>query len=143
MYEISAVFNPENMQTHIQRVHTILYVKNQSESKLFYQKMLRINPILDVPGMTEFEISAGFILGLMPESGAARLLGNLLPHPETGSGIPRCELYLMVSDPDAEYSNALLCGALALSAPSMRDWGHHVGYVADNDGHIIGFAATV
>jgi hypothetical protein len=78
-------------------VEFILYVKNQQLSKEFYQKLLSASPVLDVPGMTEFLLEKNVKLGLMPEDGIQKILANRVPHPATGNGIPRCELYLYIS----------------------------------------------
>lgn len=50
-------------------VHTILYVADQKRSASLYAKVLAIQPTLDVPGMTEFNLSDQHILGIMPEKG--------------------------------------------------------------------------
>jgi hypothetical protein len=52
----------------ITRTHLILYVANQSISTEFYSRLLNQKPILNVPGMTEFNLSENTILGLMPSS---------------------------------------------------------------------------
>ena len=78
-------------------VEFILYVADQQVSKAFYSTVLAQDPSLDVPGMTEFELP-GCKLGLMPGAGIARIISGPLPHPESGTGIPRCELYLLVDD---------------------------------------------
>ena len=118
----------------------ILYVANQARSKEFYQKALALEPSLDVPGMTEFELGDGCKLGLMPEKGIATILGDAVPDPASGSGIPRCELYLNVDDPQQYYDRAVSNGAKPVSALQLRDWGDEAAYVADPDGHIIAFA---
>ena len=46
-----------------------LYVEDQKRSREFYQELLMSEPVLDVPGMTEFRLSDAHILGLMPEKG--------------------------------------------------------------------------
>ncbi|MDD3716845.1 MAG: lactoylglutathione lyase, partial [Candidatus Marinimicrobia bacterium] len=119
---------------------TILYVRDQQASAAFYQKIFRKAPDLDVPGMTEFILAEQVKLGLMPNRGIARILGDGVPHPDEGSGIPRCELYLYVDDLRFEYENALKAGARLLSPPALRDWGDRVCYLADPDGHVIAFA---
>lgn len=126
------------------RVEFILYVADQSASRSFYAQVLGKEPVLDVPGMTEFELAAGVKLGLMPEKGIARILQEqpLLPHPSDGSGIPRCEVYLSVDDPANAFERALRAGAKAVSAAAPRDWGHTVSYVADPDGHVLAFACV-
>ena len=125
---------------HIHLIETILYVRDQQASAAFYQKIFRKAPDLDVPGMTEFILAENVKLGLMPNGGIARILGDGVPHPDEGNGIPRCELYLYVDDFHSEYENALKAGARLLSPPALRDWGDTVCYLADPDGHVIAFA---
>ena len=102
-----------------------------------------MNPSLDVPGMTEFELSKDLKLGLMPENSIARILGENVPHPATGHGIPRCELYLLFENHAELFERSIALGAKEVSKIQDRDWGHSVGYVADPDGHIIAFAKVV
>ncbi len=90
--------------------------------------------------MTEFVLTDDLKLGLMPEDGIANILANKTPHPSTGSGIPRCELYLLIDDFADAYARSLAAGAKEISPIQERDWHDTVGYVADPDGHIIAFA---
>ena len=117
----------------------ILYVADQQRSRDFYRSVLELEPILDVPGMTEFRLNDGAVLGLMPEAGITRIIGSD-PHPASGNGIPRAELYLPVEDVEAAQQLALEAGAVLLSAAADRDWGDCAGYVRDPDGHVIAFA---
>lgn len=89
--------------------------------------------------MTEFEIG-GAVLGLMPEAGIKRLLGDGLPDPGRARGVPRAEIYLVVDDPAAYHARALAAGARELSPLTLRDWGHDVAYSLDRDGHVLAFA---
>jgi len=118
----------------------ILYVKNQDRSKVFYEKLLQIKPVLDVPGMTEFKLSANLKLGLMPEDSMAKIISSKLPHPKTGNGIPRCEIYLKVQDAGMYIERGIEAGGKLISPLQDRDWGDKVGYIADLDGHIIAVA---
>jgi uncharacterized glyoxalase superfamily protein PhnB len=118
----------------------ILYVRDQKRSAEFYKKVLNIEPLLDVPGMTEFKLSTGCMLGLMPEAGIKSLLGEKLPDPATANGIPRAELYLMVNDAAIYNTRALALGAIEISPLANRDWGDCVAYYLDPDGHVIAFA---
>ena len=120
--------------------HFILYVADQAASTAFYARVLAAPPTLDVPGMTEFALVGGAVLGLMPESGIRRLLGEHLPDPSRARGIPRAELYLRVADAGARHARALAAGATQLSALARRDWGDDVAYALDPDGHVIAFA---
>ncbi len=128
------------MIPRIKQVETILYVRDQDLSTSFYKKLFRKEPDLHVPGMTEFILSEFCKLGLMPNKGIATLLGNELPHPDNGFGIPRCELYFLVGSVQEEHDHALVCGARLISEISDRDWGDRVCYFSDPDGHILAFA---
>ncbi len=122
--------------------HFILYVADQSASSAFYRAALGYAPRLDVPGMTEFDLPGGAVLGLMPESGIVRLLGPALPDPSSARGVPRAELYLLVDEPDQWHQRALAAGARELAALAVRDWGHLAAYSLDPDGHVLAFACT-
>lgn len=121
----------------------ILYVADQARSTAFYRTLLGREPVLEVPGMTEFELSPGVKLGLMPEQGIARIISGPMPHPATAQSIPRCELYWLVDDLLAAIGQAKLAGALEVSPVADRDWGDRVAYFADPDGHVIALAKVV
>jgi len=125
---------------HIKLTETILYVSNQEASSKFYEKIFRQPPDLNVPGMTEFIVSDNCKIGLMPNDGIAKILSDKTPHPGTGNGIPRCELYFYVDDVQMEYENSIKSGARLISEIADRDWGDRVCYFSDPDGHIIAFA---
>ncbi len=120
----------------------ILYVENQNLSTVFYTKILKQKPVLHVPGMTEFQLSEQTKLGLMPNKGIAKVLGNNTAHPQEGQGIPRCELYLRYDNAEQYFQDALKAGAKLISPMRARDWGDFAGYLADPDGYIIAFAET-
>ena len=120
----------------------ILYVKDQAVSTAFYERVLDRAPRLNVPGMTEFALNDGGVLGLMPEAGIKRLLGDTLPDPAKAHGIPRAELYLRVDDPAAYHARALANGATELDGLRQRAWGDIAGYCLDLDGHVLAFAGV-
>ncbi len=114
------------MIRHIKTTEIILYVKNQEESCSFYSKILRKEPDLNVPGMSEFIISDTCKLGLMPEKGIVKILENKISNLENASGIPRCELYFYVHDILLEFEHALKSGAKLLKPFATMDWGDQV-----------------
>lgn len=118
----------------------ILFVSNQKSSATFYSELLQQAPSLDVPGMTEFTLTAETKLGLMPYDGIAKIITPALAHPAASHGISRCELYLMVNDVNTWFNRAILLGAKLVSEVQPRTWGHVAGYVSDFDGHVIAFA---
>lgn len=120
----------------------ILYVQDQERARAFYAMALGTPPRLHVPGMTEFGLPAGGVLGLMPVEGIKRLLGNSLPDPGPAQGIPRAELYLMVPEPARYHAQALRAGGRELSALQDRPWGHAAAYSLDLDGHVLAFASA-
>jgi predicted enzyme related to lactoylglutathione lyase len=123
--------------------HFILYVRDQSVSTDFYRHLLAQEPALDVPGMTEFHLAPNCILGLMPETGIKRLLGDKIQDPEKSTGVSRAEVYLQVSDPNSYMGRAKMVGAAVLSELSPRNWCHDAGYVLDPDGHVVAFARPI
>jgi len=120
--------------------HLILYVRDQERARAFYEATLGFAPRLHVPGMTEFELTGGAVLGLMPEAGIRRLLPTL-PDPAAARGVPRAEAYLVVASPSAALARALAAGATELSPVAPRDWGDDAGYCLGPDGHVLAFAA--
>lgn len=127
----------------ITQLEFILYVSNQEKSTKFYETILQQNPSLNVPGMTEFSLNEFVKIGLMPNEGIAKIITPILPHPTSGNGIPRCELYLQVENIETIFEEAKRAGAIEISPIELRDWGDTVGYVADFDGHVIAFATKI
>lgn len=121
-------------------VHTILYVSDKNRSTEFYKKLLAIEPQLDVPGMTEFKLSENHVLGLMPEKGIKKLLGDKIVAPRPTSEFPKAELYFRIDNPEQIFKRALELGAKELSPIQARDWGDRAGYVMDFDGYVLAFA---
>jgi len=119
-------------------IHFILYVRDQDAARDFYERVLDAPPRLHAPGMTEFEVAPGTVLGLMPERGIARLLD--LGAAETPGGGIRGEVYLITPSPEACHRRALAAGARELSAMAPRDWGHRAAYSLDPDGYVLAFA---
>lgn len=120
--------------------HFILYVADQAASTAFWTAVLG-PPSLDVPGMTEFTLAQGAVLGLMPEANIRALLGPALPDPASARGVPRAEFYLVVDDPGGHHARALAAGARELSPLMRRSWGDRAAYSLEQDGHVVAFAS--
>jgi len=123
--------------------HFILYVHDQMKATAFYHAALGQEPSLDVPGMTEFALGSATVLGLMPEAGIKKLLGDKLPDPESTRGVPRAEIYLHVEQPGLFHDRAIKAGAKELSPLSERSWGDEAAYSLDPDGHVVAFARSL
>ncbi|NQV37885.1 MAG: glyoxalase [Candidatus Marinimicrobia bacterium] len=118
----------------------ILYVSNQEISTSFYKTVLSAEPVLHVPGMTEFKLSEQSSLGLMPYSGIQQLLSPHLDSADFDVSQAKAELYLQVKNANEYLSRAQEARAKLLSPLQDRDWGQRVGYCLDLDGHVIAFA---
>jgi lactoylglutathione lyase len=77
----------------------------------------------------------------MPNDGIAKIITPKLPHPNSGNGIPRCELYLQAENIETLFELAKKAGAIEISSIALRDWGDYVGYLSDFDGHVIALAS--
>ncbi len=74
----------------VHRALIVFYVSSQERSCEFYRAVLGVEPILNVPGMTEFPLVSGGNLGLMPGRELSAT-GRAIPDPATASGVPRAE----------------------------------------------------
>ena len=79
-------------------------------------------------------------LGLMPEDGIARIITPALPHSGTGTGVPRCELYLLEDGISAMAERAKNAAAPVAAPAQVQDRDHRVAYFADPDRHVIALA---
>ncbi len=113
----------------------ILYVTDQATARDFYRHVLAAEPVLDVPGMTEFDLG-GATLGLMPGADIEALLDGQV---RAGDG-QRCELYLRRGDAAAVLARAADGGGRLLDGLRERSWGERVGYLLDPDGHVLALA---
>jgi uncharacterized protein len=114
----------------------ILYVADQARARDFYRHVLAAEPVLDVPGMTEFDLG-GATLGLMPAADMEALLSG-----QIRAGVDqRCELYLRRSDAAAALARGADAGGRILDGLRDRSWGERAGYLLDPDGHVLALAA--
>lgn len=124
----------------MKEVYFLLYVNDQRRSAEFYTKVLGLDPILDVPGITEFRLKDDTVLAVMPVASAAKLIGGRhFPESATPPS-PKAEVYLVVDDPGRYHQRSLDSGATELSPMQSRKWGHRAAYSMDPDGHVLAFA---
>jgi len=119
----------------VEAAEFILYVADQARATAFYRSVLAAEPVLDVPGMTEFDLG-GATLGLMPAADMEELLARQI---RGGTG-QRCELYLRRDDAPTALARAAAGGGKLLDGLRDRSWGERVGYALDPDGHVLAFA---
>lgn len=131
------------MMLQIKHSEFILYVSDQQKSTELYQAIFKKHPDLNVPGMSEFILNDFCKIGLMPNDGIAKIITPTLPHPNSGNGIPRCELYFIVENLQDEYKIIQKLGVKIISEIEERNWGDIAFYFSDLDGHVIAFAEKI
>ena len=113
----------------------IHYVDDQGRARDFYRALLVKEPRTDVPGMTEFALPGGGILGLMPRANIEALLPGGLPPAGSGS-----ELYLRLQDVEDAVGRAVDAGATLVAPLERRSWGEEVAYLVDPEGQVLALA---
>ncbi len=128
------------MSCLIKESMTILYVQNQARSVAFYRALLQRDPVLNVEGMTEFDLDGNGRLGIMPAIDIAPILQHKVKCPHQLSNAPRAEFYWVVDNPGECYERLTQAGGAAISSLSLRPWGDEAAYGLDPDGYLLAFA---
>lgn len=121
-------------------VQFIYFVENQGRSREFYSTVLEKSPLLDVPGMTQFELNENSILGLMPVENIKKILGENHFKGNYIDASPKSELYLYVENIERKIFLIKEAKGEIISPPELRNWGDFAAYCKDLDGNIIAFA---
>lgn len=122
------------------KTYFIIYVDNLDKTKMFYEILFNIIPIIDQPSMCEFELPNGLTLGIMPKSSIVKLFGEDYIFNDNKKNNPKFELYFQVDDPETFHKKAMNLGALELRKFEEMDWGDRAAYSINHDGHILAFA---
>lgn len=122
------------------KTYFIIYVEDQEKTKLFYELLFNKEPILDEPGMTEFELPDGSILGVMPIESIQKLFGSDFTNTHERKSLPQTEFYIIVENAIELHKRAIQLGATEIRKFDMMDWGDKVAYSINHDGHILAFA---
>lgn len=122
------------------KTHFIIYVENISKTKVFYELLFNITPIIDEPGMCEYKLPDGSLLGIMPNTSLEKLFGKNFEKQKNKKALPQTELYFLVDDALNFHNRAIQLGASEIRAFSQMDWGENVAYSINHDGHILAFA---
>ncbi len=125
------------------KTYIIIYVDDLDKTKMFYEILFDIKPIIDEPGMCEFELPNNTTLGIMPNSSFEKLFGEDYIFNEKKKSSPKFELYFQVKNPEAFHKKAKQLGALELRKFEKMDWGDRAAYSINHDGHILAFAERV
>ena len=122
------------------KTYVIIYVENIEKTKIFYEMLFDIKPIVDEPGMCEYELPNGTTLGIMPNTSLEILFGADYIINKKKKTTPKFELYFQVNDPESFHNKAKQLGALELREFNQMDWGDKAAYSINHDGHILAFA---
>jgi hypothetical protein len=115
----------------------ILYVQDERERATVYPGALAPAPSFHAPGMTEFQLTEDWVLGLMPVAAVRRLLDERLPNPSRAAAVPRARLHLPGDGPATHQHRAVAAGAVELSGLHERNWGDMGACPLDLDGHLV------
>jgi lactoylglutathione lyase len=115
----------------------ILYAEDLERAVSFYRDLLGLDLKLRGDGYAEF-VTEGTKLGLFERDRLPELIGG-----ETGPDGPDREILFLVDDVDREAGRLRSAGAIILSGPTDRAWGHRTVHVADPDGHVVELAQEI
>lgn len=122
------------------KTYFIIYVDDLDKTKLFYELLFNIKPVIDEPGMAEFKLPDESTLGIMPNTSLEKLFGSDFKIEKNRKSLPQTELYFLVDDALPFHNKAVQLGATEIRAFSKMDWGHKAAYSINHDGHILAFA---
>jgi lactoylglutathione lyase len=116
--------------------YVILYVSDLDVSIAFYRDVLGLPYRFTDAGYAEFG-TEGTRFALYERRRAEWLTGR------TVTPGPAAEIVLLVDDVDAHASRLASHGAMILSGPADRPWGHRTIHVADPDGFVVELAQEI
>jgi len=125
------------------KTYFIIYVEDFYKSKIFYELLFNIKPIIDEPGMVEFRLPDNSTFGIMPNTSLEKLFGSDFKIEKHRKSLPKTELYFLVDDAISFHNKAIQLGSTEIRAFSEMDWGHKVAYSLNHDGHILAFAEII
>jgi predicted enzyme related to lactoylglutathione lyase len=127
----------------VKKTYFIIYVENLEKTKLFYELLFEKEPIVDEPGMCEFELPDGSTLGIMPNKSLEKLFGAKFRIEKNRRALPNVELYFLTEDALPFHKRAIKLGTTEIRKFSKMDWGDKVAYSINHDGHILAFAEKI
>ena len=122
------------------KTYFIIYVEDLEKTKIFYELLFSIKPIIEEPGMCEFELLDGSTLGIMPNTSLEKLFGKNFEKQKRKKALPSTEFYFILENPLHYHNRALQLGASEIREFAKMDWGDKVAYSINHDGHILAFA---
>lgn len=125
------------------KTYFIIYVEDLEKTKMFYELLFDIKPIIDEPGMCEFKLLDGSTLGIMPNTSLEKLFGTDFKIEKSRKSLPQTELYFLLQDALTFHKKALQLGATEIREFAEMDWGAKVAYSLNHDGHILAFAQKI
>lgn len=127
----------------MKKTYFIFYVDDFDKTKMFYQLLFNLTPIIDEAGMCEYELPDGSTLGIMPSASLAKLFGDKFVEQKDRKALPNVELYFLMENALEFHKRALQLGATEIREFAEMDWGDKVAYSLNHDGHILAFAERI
>ena len=118
--------------------YVILFVADLERSLAFYRDVLGVPFKLEGDGYLEFA-TQGARLGLYDRNRLGELTGQGPELPQRPGG----EVVFLVEDVDAEAARLRAVGAVILSGPVDRPWGHRTLHLEDPDGFVVELAEEI
>jgi catechol 2,3-dioxygenase-like lactoylglutathione lyase family enzyme len=119
---------------------TILYVKDLTRARAFYDSVFGCVKTVDEPVYVEYAVGPGIRIGLMPQTHTRSFLGEELGGRRFADGTPRAELYLRFESAAEILERLEIAGGRCVSPLSDRDWGDRAAYYLDLDGYVLAIA---
>lgn len=123
-----------------QSMMIIIFVEDQGKSRDFYREVLNMEPLMDVPGMTEFKLADNMLLGIMPYEGIKNMMDIKTANRWKDGETPKCQIYLPVDEPVEYYNRAVKAGGKGIIEGKSTPWGGYICYCMDLDGNLLAFA---
>lgn len=111
-----------------------LATSDMARARAFYESLLGRTAVKDRSGVVYFRLEGAW-LALYPRADLARYCGV----DAAGGGFEGVTLSVNLAsagDVDATAARARAAGATLVRPPGPVDWGGHVAWIADSDGHL-------
>jgi len=125
------------------KTYFIIYVDDYDKTKLFYELLFNITPVIDEPNMCEYQLPDDLTLGIMHTSSLTKLFGEEFVEQKDRKALPNVELYFNIENAEDFHKRAVQLGATELREFAEMDWGDKAAYSLNHDGHILAFAEKV
>lgn len=119
----------------------ILAVDDLARARVFYERVLGAEAVVEAPSYVELSTPSSLRLGLYRRDGFAANTRARLAEPPPPGATTSTEIYAETEDFAATRAAILAHGGAELSPLALRGWGEDVAYFRDPDGNVLAIAA--